>query len=405
MCASRDKPHCLFSGVLAGFRVSWRARGSFSLALVLVASGVSPAAEPNPVPAALPGLSYTNARVADVPWSIHVVQWERSNSLYQLQSLHAQGKALGLDTLSDQLAALSPALGTPVAAINGDFYQRDKAYAGAPRGLQIVAGELLSAPSGGASFWIDALGEPHTGKVASAFQITWPDGTTSTFGLNGERRTNGLELYTAAIGASTHTVRGRELVLVRAAGSRWLPLRIGQTYLAQVREIREAGDTRLADDTLVLSMGPAAMSKLPEVQAGAVLRISTASQPALHGIRAAISGGPMLLQNGKRERLNVADSESYEVTSMEEQHPRTAIGWNERYLFLVVVDGRQKHLSIGMTLEELAKLLTKLGCREAMNFDGGGSATLWYNGEVRNSPCDRMEREIANCLAIVKKKR
>jgi exopolysaccharide biosynthesis protein len=38
-----------------------------------------------------------------------------------------------------------------------------------------------------------------------------------------------------------------------------------------------------------------------------------------------------------------------------------------------------------------------------MNFDGGGSATLWYHGEVRNSPCDRAEREIANCLVIVSK--
>ena len=57
-----------------------------------------------------------------------------------------------------------------------------------------------------------------------------------------------------------------------------------------------------------------------------------------------------------------------------------------------------------MTLDELAKLLMKLGCEEAMNLDGGGSATLWYHGQVRNSPCDRMEREIANCLVIVKKR-
>ncbi len=82
-----------------------------------------------------------------------------------------------------------------------------------------------------------------------------------------------------------------------------------------------------------------------------------------------------------------------------------AIGWNEKYLFLVEVDGRQKRLSVGMTLEDLAKFLVKLGCNDAMNFDGGGSATLWFDGQVRNSPCDRMEREIANCLVIVRKKR
>src|SRR5437899_4090637 len=53
---------------------------------------------------ALPGIMYTNCRVADMPWSIHVVQMELSNSLYEIRSFHAGGIALGLDTLSDQLS-------------------------------------------------------------------------------------------------------------------------------------------------------------------------------------------------------------------------------------------------------------------------------------------------------------
>jgi exopolysaccharide biosynthesis protein len=39
-----------------------------------------------------------------------------------------------------------------------------------------------------------------------------------------------------------------------------------------------------------------------------------------------------------------------------------------------------------------------------MNLDGGGSATLWYNGQVRNRPCDGHERLIANALVAVQKK-
>jgi exopolysaccharide biosynthesis protein len=38
-----------------------------------------------------------------------------------------------------------------------------------------------------------------------------------------------------------------------------------------------------------------------------------------------------------------------------------------------------------------------------MNLDGGGSATLWVNGEVRNSPCDGRERPVANCWVLVSK--
>ena len=56
-----------------------------------------------------------------------------------------------------------------------------------------------------------------------------------------------------------------------------------------------------------------------------------------------------------------------------------------------------------MTLEEVSNFLLKLGCQQVLNLDGGGSATLWCEGEVRNSPCDGYERPIANCLVVVRK--
>jgi large repetitive protein len=390
----------LFSDPAAGPRwLRLRQRARFGLVLTLISlAAPAPGAE-------LPGLAYTNSRIEDVPWSIHVVQLERANPRYQIQSVHARKEAVGLDTLTSQLALVDPALGMAVAAINGDFYQRERDYAGAPRGLQIVNGELLSGPSGGASFWINALGELHLDKIQSRFQINWGDGWSAPFGLNGERPADGVELYTQEIGPSTHTSGGSEFILERVEAGRWLPLRIGQSYKARVREIGHAGDTPMTSNTMVLSFGPAyPRPPVAALQPGAVLRISTASEPALHGIQTAISGGPVLVRNGRRERQNVSESQSYEFSSMAERHPRAAVGWNEKYLFLVEVDGRQKGLSVGMTLDELSKWLAKLGCEEAMNFDGGGSAELWFDGEVRNSPCDRAEREIANCLVIVKKK-
>ena len=353
---------------------------------------------------ASPFITYTNTRVGAVPWSIHIVQLQRSNALYEIDSIHAGGKAVGLETLSEQLTRPASALGVPVAGVNGDFYQRDKAFAGAPRGLQIVSGELISAPSGGPSFWVDAVGQCHTANLTSRFRLTWPNGATTGFGLNGERRADGIELYTPAIGASTLTAGGHELVLARAAGSRWLPLRVGQTCIARVSEIRETGNTPVAPQNLVLSLGPAILSKLPVLQPGMLLRLSTETDPALHGVRTAISGGPILIQNGKRQKVQASPSEAYEFSSMLERHPRTAIGWNANSFFLVEVDGRQNRLSVGMTLDELTKFLLDLGCDNAMNLDGGGSATLWYAGQVQNSPCDRAEREIANGIGIFKKR-
>jgi len=138
------------------------------------------------------------------------------------------------------------------------------------------------------------------------------------------------------------------------------------------------------------------------LETGATLLISTKTVPDLRGTRMAISGGPMLVHEGKPQEIAPPEGEGFESRSMTERHPRSAIGWNEHDYFLVEVDGRQKG-SVGMTLDELGSYLAKLGCREAMNLDGGGSATLWFNGEVRNRPCDGHERQIANSVAVVRK--
>ena len=374
------------------------------VATLLLAAGTAFGQPGSPqFPVLSPGLAYTNYRVASVPWSVHVVQVERGNPLYGLHSVHADRRAVGLSLLSAQIALLDPALGKPVAAINGDFYQRFKAYAGSPRGLQIAEGEVLGGPAGSVSFWIDAFGQPHADNVASQFQITWPDGQSTPFGMNGPRRSDGVELYTPSVGASTRTIGGRELLLERQASTPWLPLRIGRMYQARVREVRETGDTPLAPGTLVLSLGPAAKQRFSSVSTGAVLQVSTKTMPMLQGIKTAISGGPLLVRGGKPQKVRPSDAEGYEVSSMFERHPRSAIGWNRQRFFLVEVDGRQRGLSVGMTLEEFSTFLVKLGCDEAMNLDGGGSATLWYKGQVRNRPCDGRERVIANALVVIQR--
>ena len=378
---------------------------SLLLTLVLLVAVFAPAygrALPTSEQQDLSGLSYTNTRIRGVPWSIHVVRFERTNTLYRIQTAHAEGKAIGVDTLSGQVAGSNGKQGTVVAAINGDFYERNGPYAGAPHGVQVTEGELLSGPSGSSSFWTDSQGQPHLGKVESHFQVVWPDGTSTAFGLNEDRRGDKLELYTPALGTSTHTYRGREITLEPDGTGQWLPLQLGQVYAARVRGISNTGNTRIEPGTMVLSAEPALFNRLPSIAVGAKLQLRTTSIPALLGIRAAISGGPVLVANGQRRRTLSSHSFGYESGSMAARHPRSAVGWNQSYFYLVVVDGRQPNLSIGMTMDELSDFMVRLGCEEAMNLDGGGSTTLWYDGQVRNSPCERAERDISNCLIIVK---
>jgi len=67
-------------------------------------------------------------------------------------------------------------------------------------------------------------------------------------------------------------------------------------------------------------------------------------------------------------------------------HPRTAICYNQDYL----------------TVLELANFCKEdLHATEGINLDGGGSSTMWVNGEVVNRPSDGHERTVANGMMMV----
>jgi hypothetical protein len=354
------------------------------------------------------GVSYQNDRVASEPWSIHIAKMDRRDPTLEVHSMLARRTVLGLSTLSEQILALPAGMGTPLAGVNGDMYQRENsAYPGDPRGLQIVEGELVSAPATSAAFWADAAGEFHATNVLSEFKVTWPEGQSFPFGLNEDRRNNNMVLFTPALGRATRTRGGKEFILEKANQGPWLPLRVGETYTAKVREIRDTGNSRLEADIMVLSVGELLASKRPATLPGAVLKLSTDTLPALTGAKLAIGGGSVVTLGGKMIPIEKPAGgrfvDNYSIRSMYERHPRSALGWNKTHFFLIEVDGRQRGLSVGMTLEELGQYMAKLGCDQAMSLDGGGSSTFWYRGRVMNSPCDGTERPVANGLVVVRR--
>jgi hypothetical protein len=360
----------------------------FILALATVSCQPLRWAEPA---GAMAGVTYLNHHIKRVPWSVHIVRVDRTQPGLQLASLHAQSAALGLATLSEHVQDLPSHRGLPLAAVNGDFFITNGAYAGDPRGLQIVEGELISAPSEGASFWLDAQNQPQVGRVTSQLRLIWPGGQSLPLGLNEPRTTNAV-LYTSSAGRTTGTGWGCELILESTGEGPWLPLRVGQTYSTRVREVRHGGDAPIAPGTLVIALDPWSDKPVPPVQTGMVLRVSTDTLPDLRGATTAISGGPIVLHAGRVQQPVLPTGPNgrlFRYRHMWQRHPRTALGWNDRYFYLVVVDGRQPALSVGMTMSELGQYLWELGCQEAVNLDGGGSATLWYDGAVKNRPSDR----------------
>src|SRR5436305_625474 len=145
------------------------------------------------------------------PWSIHVLKIDRSRKDLIFCTPIARRQILGVSRISEIAAEIPASVGKAVAAINGDFYERDNpTYAGDPRGLQIVDGELVSTPST-VSAWFDQDNQPHIAEVKGGVVVSWPDQTKSTAGLNQQRRPNMMVLYTPTYGPSTRISGGRNL--------------------------------------------------------------------------------------------------------------------------------------------------------------------------------------------------
>jgi exopolysaccharide biosynthesis protein len=109
----------------------------------------------------------------------------------------------------------------------------------------------------------------------------------------------------------------------------------------------------------------------------------------------AIGGGPILVADG---RLCVnSGPERFRSDITYGAHPRSAVGIAANGdIILLAVQGP------GLTLTELAAVLLKLGAKDAMNLDGGGSTTLVVKGKVLNNPADGCQRAVSNALLVVK---
>ena len=71
------------------------------------------------------------------------------------------------------------------------------------------------------------------------------------------------------------------------------------------------------------------------------------------------------------------------------------------HLVFVVVDGRSPGYSAGVTMTGLAEIMQGLGATTAYNLDGGGSSTMYFNGELVNDPLGKgQERGTSDILYI-----
>jgi hypothetical protein len=120
-----------------------------------------------------------------------------------------------------------------------------------------------------------------------------------------------------------------------------------------------------------------------------------------------VQAGPLLLRDGRvvvddgdREGF-AAGSGQFDSDITAGRYPRSALGVGDGELLAVCCDGRRSGVDAGLELGELARLMLSLGARDAINLDGGGSATLVHRGHLLNRPYSDVDQPSPQSRPVV----
>ena len=285
-----------------------------------------------------------------------------------------------LETTSSMCARVHCLLG-----VNGDFFGNDNE----PLGAFVTDGALLRSPS----TTQNQLSLTAAGTLTDQM-FRWTGELLPTDlepvgldGVNVARPAGKVVLYTPAFGPSTETTTpGAELVLrvVEPAGE----FRLDQTARVEILALNDGVQNGPipADGAVLAGEGAGAdalRSLWARVNSGSASSQALLRLSADQDITESVGGSPILVRDGKRWFGDPGDDFT------DGRHPRTVVGWTAAGdELLVTIDGREPGRSVGMSLYEATDFMIALGATDAINLDGGGSATFVESGKVVNQPSD-----------------
>ncbi|NLO04907.1 MAG: hypothetical protein GX131_03655 [candidate division WS1 bacterium] len=294
--------------------------------------------------------------------------------------------ALAASTIHERATLTRIAAGSRAwGGVNGGFFS----YNGPPLGMLVIDGEWIKEPWGERT----ALGITYDGRllmdrVSFCGRAVFDGlGAQPITGLNqGHGETDTLVAFTRRWGPMVEGAVGRTRVAVDAAG-----VVLEKTTNGRVVSIPEGG--------FVLSGIGRMAESLKLVEPGVTVKLELGTTPAWPNLRHAIGGGPRLVKDGRKHIT--ASPERFRPDVCVGTPSRTAIGITaEGRLLLVVAEGVGEGRRCGMTLDELAGTMIKLGAVQAMNLDGGGSSTFVADGRLINAPSDGVQRRVSNALLV-----
>jgi len=342
-------------------------------------------------------------------------------SKVRLDVVHAKDAAIGTE-ITSSIATRHGA----IAAINAGFFRLDKSlFAGDAAGVLQIDGKLLSE-SNNSRIALAISNEKNKTEIVFGHLKTesWigfsKDAVLPLSGINRERRSNEMILYKSGFHPNTLTdSEGTEVIFKIKCKT---PKRIvsAEFCTAKIIEVREqSGGTEIFADNYVVSIGKdtpqdfksflSYIKKYPDSDffrfGNEFITSEAAKKSAFEKAEDIVGGVPQLIKNGKIEIT--WEQEKSSKAFVETRHPRTAVARLKNGKFLMVtVDGRQPNVSVGMNLNELAEMLLEFGAIDAMNFDGGGSTTMFLGGKVVNHPSDKEgERKVSDAILVFPRKK
>lgn len=224
---------------------------------------------------------------------------------------------------------------------------------------------------------------------------------------------------------NTERIRPGEIVVYTGAYHSEIPTTPLQITLRGRRVVQVARDQALSvpENGLLLAIhpGPAGAGALDDIEPGHHLFYELPPMRGLGRIDTAIAGGPALLVDGHRDCDLEADDFNGQLPPSsigprlrfgQALRPRTAWGITDDYrLIAVTVDGWDPSHSVGIDLDNLARFMADLGCRQALNLAGGAQAQMVVDGEVvdRSSKqvfgedASGLRQNLANAILVVEK--
>jgi len=306
----------------------------------------------------------------------------------------ARGRVLGRTPVRKMIQQATKNGKNVLVAVNGSFGQLGGGYEGAIHNLHVQNEIVISPPNSYVCFGVTKSGEFLMGNIKMNISVKIAGREIQVQGLNQERdRHSSIALYTPRFGRSTKTNSGCEVVISDVAIS------LTPNYKSRftVVEVQNSGNTKIPRDGFVISArnGSSAAKFLSNLTVGDQGELTLSFSPEKwNEVAEGIGGNSWLVRRGKIYKVG------HKGNNANKDDPRTALGYNDQKLFLMVVDGRQGSYSHGMTYRDVADAMIELGAKEAINLDGGSSSTFIANDKLINRPSGGKERHVLNAVFI-----